>query len=81
MNGWLIENWGTIVDIFVWGITILMAAVLIYLIYKVIRMKFKPIDVIGLVLAIGWMLFILLYGFDHIRLLLQGIIYQDASVL
>ena len=81
MHDWLIEYWGTIVDIFVWGITIIMFFILAYLLYKIFKLRFKSIDVIGLVVSVGWILFILFFGFDHVRLLLQGILYSEAVPL
>ncbi len=81
MNDWLIEHWGTIVDIFVWGVTTTMIIVLAYLLFKIFKLRFKSIDVIGLVISVGWILFVLFFGFDHVRLLLQGILYYDAVPL
>lgn len=81
MNDWLIKHWGTIVDIFVWGVTIFMALLLVYLLYKIFKLRFKSIDIIGLVFSVGWILFIILFGFEHVRLLLQGILYYDVVPL
>ncbi len=81
MNDWLIKHWGTIVDIFVWGVTIFMALLLVYLLYKIFKLRFKSIDIIGLVFSVGWILFIIFFGFEHVRLLLQGILYYDAIPL
>jgi hypothetical protein len=81
LNNWMVEHWGTIVNIFVWGVTIFMVLVLGYLLYKIYKMRFKSIDVVGLVLSVGWLLIIIFFGFDHVRLLLQGILYYDPIVL
>lgn len=81
LNDWLVEHWFTIVNIFVWGLTIFMGLVLGYLLYKIYKLRFKSIDVVGLVFSVGWLLFIIFYGLDHVRLLLQGILIYDTMAL
>lgn len=71
---WLRENWDIIVDIIVWGLTALAVFVVIAKTYKILKVSFEIPDLIELLLAAGWILFLFLFGFNHLRVLLQGVL-------
>lgn len=69
---WLAENWDFIIDIFIWGVSLVMAFVLVAKVYKIVKFKFEPFDVVGLFFGALWLIAILFFGFDHIRVYLQS---------
>lgn len=69
---WLVENWNIIVDIFMWGFSLLMAIILVAKIYKIVKFDFEMVDAVGLFFVTIWILAIIFIGFDHIRIYLQG---------
>jgi hypothetical protein len=77
MNGWLIEHWGSIVEIFLWGFSILMLFALVWTLYKMFTHRFAVLDAFGLCLSIVWLLLIIFFGFDHVRAFLLGILSSD----
>ncbi len=81
LNEWLIMHWETIVDVFLWGFSFLMILLLAYMLFKIFKMRFKSIDLIGLVISVGWVVALLLFGFEDIRLFLLGVLYSDPAVL
>jgi hypothetical protein len=69
---WLVRNWDVMVDVFMWGVSVLMAFVLTAKVYKIVRLEFEIMDVASLIFAGLWFIAILIFGFDHIRIYLQG---------
>lgn len=69
---WLNRNWDIIVEIFMWGLTLLMVFVLAAKIYKIVKFKFEAVDVVGLFFGAAWILAIIFFGFDHIRTYIQS---------
>lgn len=69
---WLTRNWDMIVEIFMWGISILMVFVLVAKIYKIVKLQFEAADAAGLFFVALWILLIIIFGFDHIRVYLQS---------
>jgi hypothetical protein len=69
---WLNENWDLIIDIFMWGMSLLMVFVLTAKIYKIIKLKFEAVDAVGLFFGAAWILAIIFFGFDHVRTYLQS---------
>lgn len=69
---WLIRNWDLIVEIFIWGMSLLMGFVLVAKIYKIVKFEFEARDAISIVIAGLWICAIIFIGFDHIRLYLQS---------
>jgi hypothetical protein len=69
---WLNRNWDIIIEIFMWGLTLLMAFVLAAKIYKIVKLKFEAVDAVGLFFGAAWILAIIFFGFDHIRTYLQS---------
>ena len=69
---WLIENWNLIIEVFMWGLSLLLVFVLIAKIYKIMKLDFELRDLIGLILVGLWVTAIIVFGFDHIRLYLQS---------
>lgn len=70
--GWLIQNWNMIIDVFMWALTILLAVVLAAKIYKIAKLEFEVMDLIGLIASGLWLMTILFFGFDHVRTYLQS---------
>ena len=70
---WLVENWDIIITILMWGLTALTIYILAAKVYKIYKVNFEMNDSVGLILAAGWILFILLFGFNHVREMLQGV--------
>ena len=71
---WLTTNWDAIVIIFMWVVTILMAFVIVAKVYEIIRKKFETFDAVELFIAGAWILFIIFFGFDHVRIYLQNLL-------
>lgn len=71
---WLVNSWDMIVEIFMWGMTLLMAFVLTAKVYKIIKLKFETVDSVGLFFGAAWILIIIFFGFDHVRTYLQSFI-------
>ena len=74
LNGWLVEHWGSIVEILIWGFSILMLLALFWTLYKMFTHQFRIMDTFGLAVSIVWILFVIFFGFDHIRAFLLGLI-------
>jgi hypothetical protein len=71
---WLSANWDAIVIIFMWVVTLLMGFVIVGKVYKIIRIKFETVDAVELFIAGAWIMLIIFFGFDHIRLYLQNLL-------
>ncbi len=69
---WLVENWDLIIEVFIWGVSLAMAFVLVAKVYKIIKMKFEAFDVFGLFFGLLWVFVILFFGVNHIREFLQS---------
>jgi len=69
---WLVENWDLIVEVFIWGVSLVMLFVLIAKAYKIIKFKFEAFDVFGLFFGLLWIFAMLFYGFNHIAEYLQS---------
>ena len=69
---WLVRNWDVLIDVFMWGVSVIMAFVLTAKVYKIVRLEFEIMDVASLIFAGLWFVAILIFGFDHIRIYLQG---------
>lgn len=69
---WLAENWDLIINVFIWGVSLVMAFVLAAKIYKIVKFKFEAFDVAGLFFGAVWLIVIILFGFNNIREYLQS---------
>ena len=62
---WLTEYWDLIVDVFMWSVSLLMVLILLAKVYKIIKFKFEPFDIVGLLFGTLWILLIIVFGFNH----------------
>jgi len=69
---WLVRNWNILIDVFVWGVSAIMAFVVAAKIYKIFKFEFELMDSAGLILGGLWFFAIIIFGFDHIRYYLQS---------
>jgi len=70
--GWLIQNWNMIINVFMWTLTLLLAVVLAAKAYKIIKLDFGVMDLIGLIVSGLWLMTIVFFGFDHVRTYFQS---------
>jgi hypothetical protein len=69
---WLMENWDLIVEIFMWGMSLLMVFVLVAKVYKIVKFEFETVDAVGLLFGAVWIFSIIFFGFNHIKIVLQS---------